>query len=182
MNNSTLLIHGAQPARTTAPVRDSRTTAADDLAPQIAESGAQHELCEAWSIWCKTRNFYGPPPISTGILGKLSGKSRPAKPGAGDGVCSAELMALHKAITAQVDENGQVPLARRVFELHYRWRVKPIKAAAHALGISESHWHRLRKKFTARVCAGSAHILREEMAAAAELGHAKKPDPAAESD
>ena len=53
---------------------------------------ALNELCVAWAAWCRTRRFYGPPPLHTSLLGKLSSKN-PPKPRVGgpDAPCGARV-------------------------------------------------------------------------------------------
>lgn len=106
----------------------------------------EHELCERWANWVTTRKFYAPPPLGAGILAKLSAKTRATQPGGPDAELSADLWALNMAITAQpLDER------RRAFELHYRYRVRNIKAASEALGISRASWYRYVNEFAKRV-------------------------------
>lgn len=129
----------------------------DDVPPgQIEQDRDLDALCDAWAHWCRTRRFYGPAPMNASVLGKLSGKSQaPREPGGPDAPCSAELAALHLAVIAQPRE----ALDRKVFELHYLWSVRNIKAAAAQLGISRQHWYRLLGDFRRRVYAASLAIL-----------------------
>lgn len=117
---------------------------------------ALNELCMAWAAWCRTRRFYGPPPQQAAMLGRLSSMSSPTGRADPDAPCSAELAALHLAVIAQPAD----ALDRQVFELHYVWRVRNIKAAASELGISRQHWYRLLRAFRRRVCLASLEILR----------------------
>lgn len=128
---------------------------------------ALNELCVAWAAWCRTRRFYGPPPLPSSTLGKLSlrASSRPNVVGGPDAPCGAELAALHLAVIAQpADELG-----RQVFELHYLWSVRNVKAASAALGISRQHWYRLLRGFRRRVYIASQSILRFNVAASHSL-------------
>lgn len=134
---------------------------ADMREPEIERERDLHELCDAWGAWCRTRRFYGPPPLQQSLIGKLSarGSSR-AQPGGPDAPCGAELAALHLAVVAQ-----PLDLDRKVFELHYLWRVRNVKAAARELGISRQHWYRLLREFRGRVHCGSREILRANVTA-----------------
>lgn len=152
-----------QPVQPTAPTLAAPAPQQDDdqpddvLAAADAESDQQyHDLCDAWSHWCATRRFFGPPPVSANILGKLSSKS-PAfrRAGGPDAECSAQLSALHIAISAQ----PRNALDRMVFELHYLYRVRNVKAAAAELGIGRAHWYRLLRSFRRRVCIASRDIM-----------------------
>lgn len=103
-------------------------------------------LCEQWVAWCRTRRLYGPAPISGTVLGKLSGGStRPMVQV--DAMCSAEMSAFHIAYTCQPRE----ALDRQVFDAYYVYRVKPIKRAADALGVSRQHFYALLAAFRVRV-------------------------------
>lgn len=117
---------------------------------------ALNELCVAWASWCRTRRFFGPAPLLGPTLGKLS-SAVPAtfRDGGPDAPCRAELAAIHLAVIAQpADELG-----RQVFELHYLWRVRNVKAASAQLGISRQHWYRLLRSFRRRVHTASLAIL-----------------------
>lgn len=103
-------------------------------------------LCERWVSWCRTRRLYGPAPVAGTVLGRLSGGTRPLRPGAGDAISSAELAAFHIAYTCQPDA-----LDKQVFDLYYVVRVKPIKAAAAALDISRAHFYRMLGEFRRRL-------------------------------
>ena len=142
-----------------------------DELPILVEQHAQlDELCERWVHWTRTRRLYGPPPSFTSILGQLSGKrSRPMRPGGVDAVASAELAAFHIAYTCQPDA-----LDKQVFDLYYVHRIKPIKSAADALGISRKHFYSVLTDFRVRVHAASLSIMDENAAAMAALPHAVK--------
>jgi hypothetical protein len=111
-------------------------------------------LCERWVSWCRSRRLYGPAPISGTVLGRLSGSTRPLKPGSGDAVSSAELSAFHIAYTCQPRD----ALDRQVFDAYYVHRIKPIKKAADALKISRKHFYDVLKEFRVRVFNASTAI------------------------
>jgi hypothetical protein len=123
------------------------------------------DLCERWAAWCATRRFYVAPPTPH-LLGRMRGNSRPLNPGGPDAEINAELAAFHIAYLGQPDA-----LDRRVFELYYVHRIKPVKAAADALGISRQHFYAVLSAFRRRVLAASAHILSREESARAALPH-----------
>lgn len=113
------------------------------------------ELCWAWSQWCDTRRYYGPPPALPSVLGRLAQRSRTTCGDGPDARNSAQLAALHLAIIGQpVDA-----LDRCVFEAHYRYRPRSIKAAAALFEISRKHWYTLRNNFARRVYAVHTNIL-----------------------
>lgn len=130
-------------------------TATDEetCAPLSDQDRDLDALCERWVAWTRTRRLYGPAPALAGVLGKLSGSStRPLKPGGPDAISSAELSAFHIAYTCQPDA-----IDKRVFDLYYVHRVKPIKRAADALGISRKHFYDVLASFRVRVAhAGEA--------------------------
>lgn len=143
----------------------------DDIGdPNSASNSHMDELSYRWAAWCRSRRFYAPPPLGPGVLGKLTKKTRPARPGGPNAACSAELAALHLAITAQPKDN-----ARAVFELHYLHAVANVKAAAAELGISRGHWYRLLTEFRARVYQAHHRILADNLAAVDALPHASTP-------
>lgn len=115
---------------------------------ELMSDAALDELCEDWAWWCATRGYYGPPPVSAHILGRLQKRASVRKPNGGpDSFCSADLLALHLAILGQ----GENSLDCAVFRLHYLYRVRNVKAASSALGISRQHWYRLLREFRRRV-------------------------------
>jgi hypothetical protein len=138
----------------------------DEPEPQHTEQDRDlHALCEAWVAWRQTRRLYGPPPPFTSLLGKLSGKRRLTRQGGPDAPCSAELAAFHLAYLMQPDA-----LDKQVFDLYYWHRVKPIKAAAEALGIQRrQHWYELLGAFRRRVHSASRAILEENESALAGM-------------
>lgn len=111
-------------------------------------------LCEAWASWVRTRRFYKPPSLPPSILGRLTSRTR-SLAGGPEAFNDAELHALNLAIEAQPMD----ALDRKVFELHYRHRVKGIKLFATALGIGRQHWYTLLRSFEQRVHAASLEIL-----------------------
>lgn len=134
-------IDGARPFAAPAP---------DDYDENLREDSDQDRnldaFCEQYVIWTRTRRLYGPAPISGTVLGRLSGSStRPTV--APDAICSAEMSAFHIALTCQpVDA-----LDYKVFRAYYMLRIKPIKCAAEALGISRKHFYSMLGTFRVRV-------------------------------
>ena len=142
-----------QPTTFAAPARP--LPECEDAPTQSAQDRDLHVVCERWVRWCITRRLYGPKPISGTILGRLSGCSmRPVEDGGPDAISSAELSAFHIAYTCQPDA-----LDKRVFDLYYVHRVKPVKAAAAALGIGRAHFYSVLGDFRVRVSHASAAIL-----------------------
>lgn len=143
----------------------------DDESADDVESGAPatdndlHALFEDWAHWATTRRFFSPPPVNTSLLGRLTSKTRPTRAGGPDAQCNAELAALHLAIAAQPLD----ALDRRVFEMHYRIRVRNIKSAAAVMGIGRQHWYTLLREFRRRCFAASREILQVNQAAARVL-------------
>lgn len=140
----------------------------DADAQQLAEQSELHALCEAWSSWCRTRRFFGRPSMPASLLGKLTARTRPFTSGGPNAKCSAQLSAFHLAVLGQPAD----ALDRQVFELHYLWRVRNVKAAAAAVGISRQHWYRLVREFRARVYAAALEIQRDNEEQARQLRHA----------
>lgn len=124
-------------------------------------------LCWQWAAWTRSRRLYGPPPIGSGTLGRLTAKSR-GRPSTGpNAINSAELSALHLAIIGQPED-----VQRQVFELHYLHNIGNVKAAAAALGISRAAWYRHLNTFRTRIHATGQRILADNLAQAAALPHA----------
>jgi hypothetical protein len=138
----------------------------DADAQQLAEASELHAVCESWSSWCRTRRFFGRPAMPASLLVKLTSRTRPLSPGGPDAACSAQLSAFHLAVLGQ----PATALDRQVFELHYLWRVRNVKAAAAAVGISRTHWYRLVREFRARVYAAALEIQRDNEEQARQLG------------
>lgn len=122
-------------------------------------------LCEQWVAWCRTRRLYGPAPISGTVLGKLSGSTRAIVPV--DARCSPLLSAFHIAYTCQPRE----ALDRQVFDAYYVHRIKPIKRAADALGVSRQHFYALLAAFRIRVANAADAIHSENQLALEALPH-----------
>lgn len=131
----------------------------DEVSPALSDEQRDlDDLCERWVAWTRTRRLYGPPPVMGSVLGQLSGtSSRPLKAGGPDAISSAELAAFHLAYTCQPDA-----LDKRVFALYYVHRVKPIKAAAAALGIGRAHFYTVLADFRKRVYSAAGAILEQE--------------------
>ncbi|CAN5650859.1 hypothetical protein BH10PSE18_BH10PSE18_15160 [soil metagenome] len=129
---------------------------ADDVAPlESTEERDLDVLCESWVSWTRSRRLYGPRPSLGGTLGRLSGTStRPLRRGPPDAISSAELSAFHIAYTCQPDA-----LDRRVFEAYYVLRIKPIKRAAEALGISRTHFYDVLASFRRRVDVAARNLM-----------------------
>lgn len=144
----------------------------DDLAgltdAERQQQAGMDELFEAYGQWCRTRGFFGPPPVKGNMLGKLTSKSRArGKTGGPDAACSAQLSALHLAVIAQPAE----ALDRKVFTLHYLYNVASVKQCADVLGISRQHWYRLLRAFRSRVSSSATSIMSDNLAAADNLQH-----------
>lgn len=129
----------------------------------------REQLMQSYALWCRTRGFFGQPPVSTSVLGKLQ-KRRSAvvgEPGGPDAPCSAQMSALHLAVTAQPED----ALDRRVFTLHYLYNVRSVKEAQHVLGVSKTHWYRLLQAFCDRVISAAARIQEVNLDRAERLPH-----------
>lgn len=122
-------------------------------------------LCEQWVAWCRTRRLYGPAPISGTILGKLTGSTRAMAPV--NAVCSPLLSAFHIAYTCQPRD----ALDRQVFDAYYVHRIKPIKRAADALGVSRQHFYALLAAFRIRVANAAEAIQTNNQIALEALPH-----------
>jgi hypothetical protein len=109
-------------------------------------------LCESWARWCRTRRLYGPAPLAGTVLGRLSGATRPVV--VVDAICSADLAAFHTAYISQPRDS----IDRQVFDAYYVYRVKPIKRAADALGISRQHFYARLTAFRVRVSSAASAI------------------------
>ncbi|MBN9411351.1 MAG: hypothetical protein J0H69_19575 [Burkholderiales bacterium] len=83
-----------------------------------------------------------------------------------DAATSAELAAFHIAYLCQPDA-----LDKQVFDLYYVHRVKPIKAAATALGISRKHFYSVLSEFRRRVHAAAQAVQGENETARDALPH-----------
>ncbi|MCS4509149.1 hypothetical protein [Xylophilus ampelinus] len=140
----------------------------DDLGPALDDEQRDLDaLCERWVGWCRTRRLYGPAPLLGSVLGQLSGaSSRPMKAGGPDAISSAELSAFHIAYTCQ-----PTAIDKMVFDAYYVVRVKPIKRAADALGISRAHFYRVLEEFRKRVAAAARAIQADNMQQRDALPH-----------
>lgn len=139
----------------------------DDQEPAAtAEDGDLDDLCERWVSWCSTRRFYAPAPNYVNILGQMSGTTKPVRPNGPDAANSPEIMALHLAYLGQPDA-----LDKRVFELYYVHRIRPIKRAADALQISRRHFYTVLRDFRRRLRMASKGILAGNEAARDALPH-----------
>lgn len=161
----------AKPLILSAPAPEREDDEADDLSglsqAEVQERADLDALCQAYGDWCRTRGFFGPPPVQGSVLGKLTSKGGRRSNGGPDAACSAQLSALHIAVIAQPPE----ALDRRVFSLHYLYKVASIKQAADALGISRQHWYRLLHAFRMRVSGAASVIMRANLDAADRLPH-----------
>ncbi len=142
----------------------------DDVAPALDDQQRDlDDLCERWVAWCRSRRLYGPKPITGTILGRMSGCSmRPMAAGGPDAISSAELSAFHIAYTCQPDA-----LDKRVFDLYYVHRVKPVKAAAAALEISRTHFYLVLSEFRKRVASAAQALMEKEQVRLADMQHAR---------
>lgn len=125
-----------------------------------------HAFAEGWAAWARSRRMYGAPRYAKASLNKLAARTGlgPVADGP-DAPCSAEFAAFQMAIVAQPES-----LSRIVFELHYHWRVRNIKAAARELGIGRQHWYTLLRQFRERAWAASRVVLSYEAAKRQALG------------
>lgn len=153
-----------QPQRLAAP---GPATSPDDEAGDTIDTSNAHidALCRDWAAWCRTRRYWGPPPLPAGVLGKLTKKGTGRRSTGGpDAALRPELSALNLAIAAQPYDT-----ARRVFELHYLYTVSNIKAAAGQLGISRATWYRQLADFRVTVYAAHHRVLAANLAEAGQL-------------
>lgn len=150
-----------------APARPAQN---EEDSPRLSDQDRDlHLVCERWVKWCITRRLYGPKPITGTILGRLSGCSmRPMEDGGPDAISSAELSAFHIAYTCQPDA-----LDKRVFDMYYVHRVKPVKAAAAALGIGRAHFYTVLGEFRRRV-AHAADAIADDNAQALQAMEARR--------
>lgn len=133
---------------------------ADDSQPIV------HQLCIEWAAWCRSRRLYVNLSMPKSLLERLTSKSSGRSLAGGpDAALSADLTAFHQAYRSQPAE----ALDRKVFELHYYWGVRNVKAAASAIGIGRQHWYTLVRGFRTRVYRASLDILRDNLAAADRL-------------
>ena len=155
-----------------APIDDEYATDVGDGADEAAAEAAAterpdiDELCVRWNEWRASRRFWAKPSLPVSVLGKLRTKGVGRSVGGGpDAPLDAELQAFHQALLGQPED----ALARRVFELHYVWRVRDVKRTTEALKISRAHYYRLLTAFRLHVWRASREILKANLAAAAVL-------------
>lgn len=153
MQTSVLNIQPARVAAVAPAMQD------EDVMPAQSLQDAQlDEFCERWVWWVYSRRFYAPSPsLGNNILAKLRGRTRP--PIQRDTANSPELAAFHLAYCGQPDA-----LDKQVFELYYVHRVKPVKLAADALGISRKHFYTVLGDFRRRVYHASHSVLQANLA------------------
>lgn len=142
----------------------------DDIQdPSLTGDTDLHALCEQWSFWCRSRRLFAQPSMPISLLGKLTSRTRPVSSGGPDARCDPMMAAFHLAVQGQ----PRRALDRQVFELHYLWRVRNVKAAASAVGISRQHWYRLVRDFRARAYSAAVDIQRDNLEQARELQHGR---------
>ena len=146
---------------------------AEEVAPTLDDEQRDlDDLCERYVAWRNTRRYFAPPPSSGSVLGQLSGTTgggpRPA-PGGPDATVSPQLAAFHLAYCCQPQDTG-----RGAFDAYYLHRVRPIKRAADALGISRPSFYRLLSDFRLRVSLAAKNIEAENLAAACALPHSNR--------
>lgn len=118
----------------------------------------EHELCEHWARWVVTRKFYGPPPLNSNLLARLTAKTRTfAVEGGVDAACSRHLWHLNLCISGK--DMGPERIA---FELFYRHRIKNVKAAVAELGVSRKTFYARVERFRGQVVREAARMLESE--------------------
>jgi hypothetical protein len=119
----------------------------DDSGPALdARDRDIDAVCEAWVVWCRERRLYWPTPAQGSAIARRGGSTRPVRADDRVAIPAASLAALHIAYTCQPNS-----LDKQVFDLYYVDRVKPIKAAAAALGIGRRHFYRVLIEFRRRL-------------------------------
>jgi hypothetical protein len=103
-------------------------------------------LCEAWVVWCRRHRLYWRASAASALLARQGLGTRPLRSEALESISAGSLTAFHIAFITQPDA-----LDRQVFELYYVQRVRPIKAAAAALGIGRAQFYRVLAEFRQRV-------------------------------
>ncbi|MCK6431868.1 MAG: hypothetical protein L6Q68_02385 [Aquabacterium sp.] len=153
----------APPRRLAAPAPVDREPADD---AEMPDRDHLHAFSEGWAAWARSRRMYGAPRYAKASLNKLAARAGlgPVADGP-DAPCSAEYAAFQIAVIAQPES-----LSRIVFELHYHWRVRNVKAAARELGIGRQHWYTLLRQFRERAWAASRIVLSYEAAKRRALG------------
>jgi len=145
--------------RLAAPAREASDAALAEREARGALPEHIDQLCWNWANWCETRRYFGPPPNLPSLLGRVQRVPGRAGTDGPDARLNAQLAALHLAIIGQPAN----ALDRCVFEAHYRYRPRSIKAAASAMKIGRQHWYSLRNAFARRVYAVHHHILAEHV-------------------
>ncbi|CAN5858720.1 hypothetical protein BH11PSE13_BH11PSE13_12300 [soil metagenome] len=113
------------------------------------------ELCERWVDWCATRRLSAiAAPVDSG---HLRGSIRPIRTGSSELSSSALMSAFHTAYTCQPKET----LSRKVFDMYYVRRIKPVKTSAAALGISSSQFYRLLGVFRRQVVTAAETVFHD---------------------
>ncbi|WP_164964297.1 hypothetical protein [Rubrivivax sp. JA1026] len=150
----------------TAPATDEDDDGPGISAAELAQQPDLHELALAWASWVHTRKLYVRPSLPPSVLGRLTSRSsgRLRASGGPDAAAGAELAAFHLAFLAQPEDQ-----AKRAFELHYLVRVRSVKAASAALGISRPHWYRLVRECRQTIYTASRRILDRNLAELREL-------------
>lgn len=128
----------------------------DDSPPQEERDRDLDALCERWVAWTRSRRLFAQPPQLHGTLGRLQRRAGGGVAGGPDAACSAELAAFHLAYTCQ-----PFGVDKQVFELHYLHRVKPVKVAADALGISRSTWYSTLSDIRKRIANAAVAVEKE---------------------
>lgn len=122
-----------------------------------AVKNPDHELCEQWANWVITRKFYGPPPLQSNLLARLTAKTRAfAVPGGVDAVCSGHLWHMNLCISGKGMTDDRI-----AFELFYRYRIRNVKAAVAELGISRKTFYARVDRFRSQVVREAARMLAE---------------------
>lgn len=103
-------------------------------------------LCEAWAVWCRVHGLHWPLSAASTTLQRAGGSTRPLRMDIGERVPASSLAAFHVAFTCQPDA-----LDKRVFELYYITRTRPIKVAAAAVNIGRAQFYRVLEDFRRRV-------------------------------
>ncbi len=150
------MAYEVEDVRRAAPAPARRDPALDECWAKVATRGHLHLLSERWSAWVETRRYFAPPPLGDSLIGKLGRPRRAVFDRQAVAECSPELQAFHLAILSQPDDTS-----RRVFLLHYLYRVRNIKRAATELGIGRASWYRLLREFQERCYAGAGAIMKE---------------------
>lgn len=101
-------------------------------------------LCEAWIWWRREHRIYGRM-LNFSAYGPLPGRVRPLRQPQ-QSFAAVGLAAFEVAYSCQPDA-----LDKKVFDLYYIARVKPVKAAAAYLGIEHRQFYKVLDAFRRRV-------------------------------